>query len=303
MARRRARRLPLVRHGNPDPVKLSFTKMHARGTSSCSTAIRARCRRSPKRRCVRSPIVTSASAPTSCCSSRSRPSTASISSTGSSIATAARSNTAATRAAVKFVSDRGLTDKRSVRVQVMKGLITLTMQDNGEVVVDMGAPVFTPRRCRSTQRASTAAPRVATRWAARRRRCDALDLDGDDGQPARGAGRRRCRSVSGARRRPADRAPRALPGARERRLHADRVAQQVKLRVYERAAGETLACGTGYRGGRGRHPARPARFAGDRAHARRHADDQLGRRARRSRRADDGQAATTVFEGEIDLPA
>ncbi|MBZ4241125.1 hypothetical protein LAN32_22095, partial [Mycobacterium tuberculosis] len=48
------------------------------------------------------------------------------------------------RCFVKFVSDRGLTDKRSVRVQVMKGLITLTMQDNGEVVVDMGAPVFTP---------------------------------------------------------------------------------------------------------------------------------------------------------------
>jgi diaminopimelate epimerase len=45
---------------------------------------------------------------------------------------------------VKFVSDRGLTDKRSVRVQVMKGLITLTLQDNGEVVVDMGAPVFAP---------------------------------------------------------------------------------------------------------------------------------------------------------------
>ncbi|MBN3753010.1 diaminopimelate epimerase [Paraburkholderia sp. Tr-20389] len=48
------------------------------------------------------------------------------------------------RCFVKFVRDTCLTDKRSVRVQVQKGVITLTMQDNGEVVVDMGAPVFEP---------------------------------------------------------------------------------------------------------------------------------------------------------------
>jgi diaminopimelate epimerase len=48
------------------------------------------------------------------------------------------------RCFVKFVRDTRLTDKRSVRVQVQKGVITLTMQDNGEVVVDMGAPVFEP---------------------------------------------------------------------------------------------------------------------------------------------------------------
>jgi len=48
------------------------------------------------------------------------------------------------RCFVKFVRDTRLTDKQTVRVQVQKGVITLTMQANGEVVVDMGAPVFEP---------------------------------------------------------------------------------------------------------------------------------------------------------------
>src|SRR6201998_4178186 len=50
------------------------------------------------------------------------------------------------RCFVKFVRDTRLTDKRSVRVQVQNGIITLTMQDNGEVTVDMGMPVFEPAR-------------------------------------------------------------------------------------------------------------------------------------------------------------
>ena len=33
------------------------------------------------------------------------------------------------RCFVKFVTDRGLTDKRTVRVEVMNGIATLTMQD------------------------------------------------------------------------------------------------------------------------------------------------------------------------------
>jgi diaminopimelate epimerase len=48
------------------------------------------------------------------------------------------------RCFVKFVRDRKLTDKTSVRVQVSQGVVGLTMQENGEVVVDMGQPVFEP---------------------------------------------------------------------------------------------------------------------------------------------------------------
>lgn len=48
------------------------------------------------------------------------------------------------RCFVKFVVDRGLTDKRTIRVQIQNGQITLRLQDNGEVSVDMGAPELRP---------------------------------------------------------------------------------------------------------------------------------------------------------------
>jgi diaminopimelate epimerase len=48
------------------------------------------------------------------------------------------------RAFVRFVSDKGLTDKRSIRVQTMAGIITPRLEDDGSVTVDMGAPVLEP---------------------------------------------------------------------------------------------------------------------------------------------------------------
>ncbi|MGI4981830.1 MAG: diaminopimelate epimerase [Janthinobacterium lividum] len=48
------------------------------------------------------------------------------------------------RCFARYVVDQGLTQKRRIRVQVQKGLITLTLQDNGEVTVDMGAPELRP---------------------------------------------------------------------------------------------------------------------------------------------------------------
>jgi diaminopimelate epimerase len=50
------------------------------------------------------------------------------------------------RAFVRFVSDKGLTNKRSIRVQTMSGIITPRLEDDGSVTVDMGAPVFEPAR-------------------------------------------------------------------------------------------------------------------------------------------------------------
>lgn len=50
------------------------------------------------------------------------------------------------RCFVRFVTDKGMTDKRSVRVEVMQGVITLTLQDDGQVTVDMGAPELEPAR-------------------------------------------------------------------------------------------------------------------------------------------------------------
>lgn len=46
------------------------------------------------------------------------------------------------RCFVRFVLDKGLTDKRTVRVETMNTLLELRAQDDGRVTVDMNAPVF-----------------------------------------------------------------------------------------------------------------------------------------------------------------
>ena len=68
------------------------------------------------------------------------------------------------RCFVKFVRDRGLTGAASVRVQVQQGVITLTMLENGDVVVDMGSPVLrSPNAFRSTRKGSKAARKAPIR--------------------------------------------------------------------------------------------------------------------------------------------
>jgi diaminopimelate epimerase len=48
------------------------------------------------------------------------------------------------RCFVRFVHEQGLTDKREIRVETMKGLITLRLEGDGNVTVDMGIPRFSP---------------------------------------------------------------------------------------------------------------------------------------------------------------
>jgi diaminopimelate epimerase len=50
------------------------------------------------------------------------------------------------RCFVRFVRERGLTDKRSVRVQTVNQVLELHMREDGCVTVDMGAPVFALER-------------------------------------------------------------------------------------------------------------------------------------------------------------
>ncbi|MEM5438020.1 diaminopimelate epimerase [Paraburkholderia diazotrophica] len=150
------------------------------------------------------------------------------------------------RCFVKFVRDTRLTDKRSVRVQVQKGVITLTMQDNGEVVVDMGAPVFEPAQV----------PFDASGLDARQESNDSL-------YPLDVNGATRWVSVVSMGN------PHAVqvvddveafpvlvdgPVIEHHPRFPERVNAgfvqivsrgEIRLRVYERGAGETLACGTG----------------------------------------------------------
>lgn len=48
------------------------------------------------------------------------------------------------RAFVKFVTDKKLTDKTAIRVETMKGVITPRLEPDGSITVDMGAPRFAP---------------------------------------------------------------------------------------------------------------------------------------------------------------
>jgi diaminopimelate epimerase len=50
------------------------------------------------------------------------------------------------RCFLRFVRERGLTDKDEVRVQTLSGVIAPRMNADGRVTVDMGPPVFDPAR-------------------------------------------------------------------------------------------------------------------------------------------------------------
>ena len=50
------------------------------------------------------------------------------------------------RCFMRYVHEHGLTAKNSVRVQTLSGVIEPTMGEDGRVTVDMGAPVFDPPR-------------------------------------------------------------------------------------------------------------------------------------------------------------
>jgi diaminopimelate epimerase len=150
------------------------------------------------------------------------------------------------RCFVKFVRDAHLTDKETVRVEVHGGLITLTMQRNGEVVVDMGRPTFEPARV----------PFDAAGLAGRREGNDTV-------WPVEAAGQTHWVSVVSMGNPHAVRVVDDVaafpvgtvgPAIEQHARFAQRVnagfmevlsRREIKLRVFERGAGETLACGTG----------------------------------------------------------
>jgi diaminopimelate epimerase len=140
---------------------------------------------------------------------------------------------------VHFVRARGLTDKRAIRVETAGGVIEPVLAPDGEVSVDMGAPQF---------RAADI-PFVGGTGKA----VEPLDVDGATVMiSALSLGNPHAVQVVGD----ASTAPVATQGPRiethprfPRRVNAgymqvvDRA--NIRLRVWERGAGETLSCGTG----------------------------------------------------------
>ena len=155
------------------------------------------------------------------------------------------------RAFVKFVTETGLTDKRRIRVETMAGVIELALEDDGNVTVNMGAPELEPVKVPfDTTGLRGKAEGQDTLWPLY------LERDGREGQTRYisvvSMGNPHAVQVVAD----VDQAPVGIDGPQieshkrfPARVNAgfmqilDRHA--VRLRVYERGAGETLACGTG----------------------------------------------------------
>ncbi|MCB2261805.1 MAG: diaminopimelate epimerase [Candidatus Thiosymbion ectosymbiont of Robbea hypermnestra] len=143
------------------------------------------------------------------------------------------------RCFARFVSDKGLTDKRVIPVGTAAGDIRLYLEDNGRVRVDMGRPRFEPARIPFL--ADTAAESYP------------LEIDGrtlDIGVVSLGNPHAVLRvedlavaqvPALGARIENHPRFPRRVNVGFMQILGPDKI----RLRVYERGTGETLACGTG----------------------------------------------------------
>ncbi len=143
------------------------------------------------------------------------------------------------RCFVRFVHDQGLTHKREIRVETCCGVIVPRLEDDGQVTVDMGLPRLDPAAL-AFESASTAivqplalGDEIVFITAVSMGNPHAVQVVADvDAAPVASQGAA------------IERHPRFA-----RRVNAgfmqvlDR--RSVRLRVFERGAGETLACGTG----------------------------------------------------------
>lgn len=143
------------------------------------------------------------------------------------------------RCFVRYVHERGLTTKREIRVGTRAGIIVPRLEADGEVTVDMGKPEFEPARIPFI--AAARAPTYSLEVAGERCEISALSMGNPHAVQI-------VADVEGA--------PVATQGPlieRHARFPARVNAGYVqvldrghaRLRVYERGAGETLACGTG----------------------------------------------------------
>ncbi len=143
------------------------------------------------------------------------------------------------RCFARFVFDQGLTAKREIRVETKKGIITPRLEADGNVTVDMGVPVLKP--------ADVPFVSDSDAWV------QPLDVAGSEvAITAVSMGNPHAVQVVAD----VDSAPVAEQGPlieRHPRFPARVNAgflqivdtHRVRLRVFERGAGETLACGTG----------------------------------------------------------
>lgn len=150
------------------------------------------------------------------------------------------------RAFVKFVTDKGLTAKRRIKVETMSGVIEPTLEADGRITVDMGAPILEPEKVPFDAAGLTGKQEGGdTLWP--------LDINGKTlWISAVSMGNPHAVQVIDD----ANTAPVLQDGPViehhprfPKRVNAGFMQivnrRQINLRVFERGAGETLACGTG----------------------------------------------------------
>ena len=143
------------------------------------------------------------------------------------------------RCFVRFVVDKALTQKHEISVETASGLITLTLRDDNQVTVNMGAPIFEPAKIpfisdtRQSQYLLKLRQEQLSICAVSMGNPHAVTLVDD------------VETANVAELGPQIEAHASFP----QRVNAGFMqivdAHHIKLRVYERGAGETLACGTG----------------------------------------------------------
>lgn len=143
------------------------------------------------------------------------------------------------RCFVRFVYEQGLTQKQEIKVETRGGMILLRQEPDGQVTVDMGAPRFAPEEI----------PFVSDSDAI----VQALELDGVNVEiSVVSMGNPHAVQLVAT----VDQAPVEVLGPLveshprfPKRVNAGFMqvvdAHTIRLRVYERGSGETLACGTG----------------------------------------------------------
>ncbi len=134
------------------------------------------------------------------------------------------------RCFVRFVHERGLSTKTEIRVRTVNARLSLTLKPDGRVRVDMGPPRFEPEQLPFVD---TGAPELAGLALVSMGNPHAvLRVDDVDQAPVQAFGQR-LQALS------------AFPKSVNVGFVQVLDRGHARLRVYERGAGETLACGTG----------------------------------------------------------
>lgn len=143
------------------------------------------------------------------------------------------------RCFVRFVHEQGLSPKREIRVQTAAGVIVPRLEDDARVTVDMGPPRFEPAEIPFTVDAR--APTYMLHVAGRELEISALSMGNPHAVLRVDAVAQAPVGELGARIESHPRFPERVNVGFMQILARD----AIRLRVFERGSGETLACGTG----------------------------------------------------------